>query len=244
MVNGTTAAAESIYITSPDGSEINTKYSFSYSPQATVVTDLQGRSVTYQFDNAGRTVGVVDNTSGMAQFYSYGTLAANGASASSGDTNRITNVSNVQQSKTNLLTNPSFESGTGGYTRYEGTTVALSTAASPVRSGTRSGKLSRTTSNTSDVFYQAVVNDDLESGYYTVSAYISTNGVNLPGAGGRVGICLVNDNLSVSGIQYSEGVAYTKTNEWVRISISTYLLSVMESRPAEIAAGMRSSVIM
>ena len=154
-------------------------YSFDYKQNETTITDLQNRSYTFQFNDFAQTIGTVSNTDGSAQFFKI-----NSGNSTSGKANKLISESRVLQSTTNYMKNPGFIRGFESYWTYINNTSGASVTIDGSKKNITdsSVKVTKSASNTGRVNCVQTVTG-LPAGTYTLSAYIFTDGREIPGAG-------------------------------------------------------------
>ncbi len=173
-----TLAAEHLYVSAMEfyGSNdtLNSDYDFEYKHNATIITSDCDNTVnhTLQFDNFGKTVGVVNNITKTAEYYSYGAPGGN-----NGNENKLLSASSViRSSATYYNDNDSYSDTTKWYVDPEATDTEMSIDNTKGRSTTPSLKVSQISEYGG---YSAVIFDAgiLKGGYnYDFSAFINTNG--------------------------------------------------------------------
>ena len=192
-------------------------YSFAYKQNETKVTDIQGRSYTYQFNDFGQNTGIVSNIDGAAQYFEYNNSEKNKTNASA---NKLISQSKVINTVTNYVINPSFTSGYSGYWTY----APDSTGSPSVTIDTTKGSITRNSlkvykpsTNTKNV--TAVQNlSGIEPGTYTLSGYIDTNGQKLAGGGAYLGVEFRNSSGTLVYTQRAEPIH--ETDGWQRVSLT------------------------
>lgn len=204
------------------------KYSFTYTQNETTVTDLQGRSYTYQFNDFGQTMGIVSNEDGRAVFMEYYPGNTTDAKA-----NKVFSESKVQYSTTNYVINPRLTSAIRGFACYATTSSSYYTYGLATDYGH--------TDNTSillnnyavgkNFMYQYV---DLDQGVYTLSLYYSTKGGTLSGAP-TVAVDVWNGSSYETTYNAPEGPKQTDTGEWYRSSVTFELTG---SRTVNVYTGL------
>lgn len=154
-------------------------YTFEYLQNATTIKDIQGRSYTFQFNDFAQTTGTVSNTDGSAQFFKL-----NGGNSTSSKANKLISESRVLQSTTNYMKNPGFIRGFESYWTYINNTSGASVTIDGSKKNITdsSVKVTKSASNTGRVNCVQTVTG-LPAGTYTLSAYIFTDGREIPGAG-------------------------------------------------------------
>ncbi len=190
------------------------KYSFSYKQNETTITDLQNRSYTYQFNDFGQTTGTVSNTDGSAQFFEY-----SGGNSTSNKANKLLSESRVLKTTTNYVKNPGFTRGYEGFWTYTNDSAGASVTidSSKYNLTKNSVKVSKTASNTGRVNAVQTVSN-LPAGTYTLSAYINTNGAEIPGDGVQMFAEILDSNITY--ISHENIEKTTKTNGWERRSVT------------------------
>ena len=198
------------------GNDVLEQYSFSYKQNATTVTDKQNRSYTYQFNDYGQTTGIVSNQDGTAQFFEL-----EPGNSTSRKANKLLSESRVVKSITNYLINPGFtRAASDGYSQY--VEIASGTRITAIDSGLQnvtknSLKVTKSASNGGRLFqYQDVTG--IPAGRYTLSGYINTGGVKLPGNGAYLGIELRNSAGVLVDVAHIEETL--KTDGWERRSVT------------------------
>ncbi len=189
-------------------------YNFAYAWNATTVTDQDGRAVTYQFNNAGHTVGVVDHTSSMGQSYAYGAPGG----TKTGEENKLLSVSKTITPSQNRINSGSFFSPASveQYTIYpDNGGFAKAHVYGPGNSSPNSMYMSKTAACNEARFVYVTVHN-LSAGKYTLSGYIRTDGA-LSGKGVYLGANIFNAN----GYRNGAGSVYVNDTggEWVRVQI-------------------------
>jgi len=189
-------------------------YTFKYLQNETKITDIQGRSYTYQFNDFAQTTGTVSNADGSAQFFKL-----NSGNNTSGKANKLLSESRVLQSVTNYIRNPGFTRGFEGYWTYPesptNASVSIDTAKKNLTDS--SVKITKAASSTERVnCVQTLTN--LPAGTYTFSAYIFTDGKAIPGKGVQMFPEIRDANDTVI---FKEGIETTTvTNGWERRSVT------------------------
>ena len=197
-------------------------FDFQYYPGATTVTDISGCQFTYQFNEYLQTVGVVSHADGRAQSFTYG--APGGAE---GQVNRLLLSSDVKQAIVNRAIKGQIPSGS----------VAINQAYAPIRGGVITGNASYKsdyghTANgciqvsvsemgavTDPIMYATQYYTVTEDGYYTLSAFVSTNGTPVAGENGaRVRLVCYRDDVEVAASHVS--LTETGADEWRRLCTS------------------------
>ena len=201
------------------GTTVNTKYSFTYKHNATTITSNTGDNVTYQFNNAGQTVGVVNNVTGQGQAYQYGAPGN-----FNGRDNKLLTVSKTQQSVTNLAINPSFNRDTANFTTYKAAANSNSVTIDSNKGhiGKKSAKFTQTASNPGQIWLGQDIKN-LSAGFYTFSAYVNTGGTSVSGRGVVVDIEPKTSTGANAGWTCSESVTSTGVDEWKRIRVTALI---------------------
>ena len=181
-----------------------------YGNGMTHFTDERGRTETYMFDAAGRTVSV-RNTEGYAQSWEY--MESGMASG------KLSKASKLQYTSPQYMMNPHlFDSQSWSASVNSGTTAAINTNAAYARTGSRSLKLSSATTGSQGVYGQYFT---LKKGHtYTFSGYVCirdmTGAASDGGAFLRV-ICKDNSNANI----YTESRKVTGTGDgWTYLSVT------------------------
>lgn len=192
-------------------------YSFAYKQNETKVTDIQGRSYTYQFNDFGQNTGIVSNADGAAQYFEYKDVGTNKADI---NTNKLISQSKVINTVTNYVINPGFARDfSNGYLSCIADTTGSPTVSIDTTKGNitkNSLKVYKPSTNTNIVF-AVQKHFNLEAGTYTLSGYIDTAGATLTGKGAYFGVEFWNS----SGYQYSQRAELIKqTDGWQRVSLT------------------------
>jgi len=190
------------------------KYSFTYKQNSTKITDIQGRSYTYQFNDGGQTTGVVSDTDGSAQFFEL-----NGGNSTDSRANKLIKESRVLKTVTNYAVNPGFtRSYSDGYVNYIENTANQSISIDSSRKNITDSalKIYKAASNTGRVNAVQYVNG-LSAGTYTFSAYVNTEGTAFTS-----GAWVLAEVWTTSGGYVSSNWAEhtTKTDGWERKSVT------------------------
>ena len=155
---------------------LNTDYDIEYQHNATTVTSDCDNTVnhTYQFDNYGRTVGVINNIVYTAEYYNYGAPGGN----ATGTENKLLSASKTLQSTfTYYNDNDTYSNSSKWYVDPEATDTTISIDNTRGRNDAPSLKVTQTNEYGG---YSAIIFDAgvLKGGYnYDFSAFINTNGV-------------------------------------------------------------------
>ena len=201
--------------------ELNTSYTFNYHHNATTITSNTGDKVTYQFNSAGQTVGVVNQITKQAQYFEYGAPGIQ-----NGKENKLLSASKTQSSIYNYFNNPGCNSSTSGWITFyskSNQSYTFSTDSNG-HNGTKCVKISQTSTNPGLVWHNQDVTV-LNSGYYTVSGCFSTKGGTLGGTGAKIYIEVVNSSGTVVSNASSELLHTTGINEWKRLISTVYVNS-------------------
>ena len=158
---------------------LNSDYHFVYQHNNTVITSNCDNTInhTYQFDNYGKTVGVVNNISKTAEYYAYGAPGGNNV----GTENKLLSVSSTIQSPNSYINdNDSYSDTSKWYLKSDSTDTTMSIDHTNGRNTTPSLKLEQTNESGG---YSAVVYDVgmLQGGYqYTFGVFLNTKGEIMP----------------------------------------------------------------
>lgn len=191
-------------------------YSFVYKQNETKVTDIQGRSYTYQFNDFGQNTGIVSNSDGAAQYFDY-----NAGNSTSANANKLISQSKVINTVTNYVINPGFTRDySNGYWTYAPDTTGSPTVSIDTTKGNitkNSLKVYKPSTNTKNV--TAVQNlSSVTPGTYTLSGYINTEGQTLAGGGAYLGVEFRNSSGTLVYTQRAEPIH--ETNGWQRVSLT------------------------
>ena len=195
---------------------LNTDYDFVYKHNNTVITSNCDNTInqTYQFDNFGKTTGVVNNISDTAEYYAYG---APGGS-NSGKENKLLSASTTIQAPTTYINdNDSYSNSSKWYLRANSNNTSMSIDNTFGRNKAPSLKIQQTNTNGG---YSAVVYDVgvLKGGYkYTVGAFINTKGQTLPAPEGISFSIYAEDPNDEWGIhaRTTGGITTTLEEDWL-----------------------------
>ena len=161
---------------------LNTDYDFTYKDKATTVESDCDNTVnhTFQFDNFGKTTGVINNITSIAQYYEYGAPGG-----STGTENKLLSASEaVTPSYTCYTDNDSYNNSSKWYLDPSSIGTIMSVDNSRGRNKAPSLKVQQTGEygGGGGVIFDAGV---LKGGYnYNFQAFINTNGVKLNSPGG------------------------------------------------------------
>ncbi len=215
-------------------------YTFTYHHNMTVIADKDSYKTTYQFNSAGHTVGVVDQTTGMAQYYEFGMPGQTGTGVSAinkadqqGTQNKMLSSTQLQNSVDNYVANPSFNTS-GGFKHY----ISLSqcNVNQMLCAGGADGKctasgsvgysmyLGRDSAGSQDMVYYYVPTLP-SAGWYTFSMYYNTNGTVLTNGGAFLCVKDYTADGSSATRYESEPIIESKpksTSYWNRISVPFY----------------------
>ncbi len=189
------------------------KYTFQYLQNETKLTDLQGRSYTYQFNDFGQTTGVVSDTDGSAQFFKM-----NPGNSTDRKANKLIQESRVIQSVTNYVVNPGFARDFESYRQYvedtENQSITVDTATKHL---TKSAlKITKNGANKQRVDVLQSLNN-LSAGTYTFSVHANTKGTKLNGSAHIIAEVWDSSGYWVSS-NWAESVE--QTNDWERRSVT------------------------
>ncbi len=189
------------------------KYNFQYLQNETKLTDLQGRSYTYQFNDFGQTTGVVSDTDGSAQFFKM-----NPGNSTDRKANKLIQESRVIQSVTNYVVNPGFARNLESYRQYvEDTANQSITVDTATKHLTKSAlKITKNGANKQRVDVLQSLNN-LSAGTYTFSVYANTKGTKLNGSAHIIAEVWDSSGYWVSS-NWAESVE--QTNDWERRSVT------------------------
>lgn len=205
-----------------DDSDILEQYDFVYSHNATKIIDSNDNAYTYQFNNYGQTVGVVDHTTSIGQKYDYALQDGE----HEGYENKLLQSSKAVSPSSNRLNYTSFtsESNLNHYTIYPSTSTVTKTMYYGYgNTGTNCMYLSKSQSEQQSTFiYQSV--SGLSTGNYTLSMFVSTKGVKLSGNGVSAQINVFSGSTYRAGVK-SSYVTYTEDGEWIRLQTSIRIIS-------------------
>lgn len=158
---------------------LNSDYDFVYKHNNTVITSTCDNTInhTYQFDNYGKTIGVVNNILDTAEYYSYGAPGGNG----NGEENKLLSASSTIQAPYSYINdNDSYSNTSKWYLRSNSTNTTMSIDNTYGRNKAPSLKVEQTNGFGG---YSAVVYDVgvLTGGYnYTFGVFLNTKDQVLP----------------------------------------------------------------
>ena len=210
-----------------NASEVGEKTSFAYRYRATTVSDRAGNSCTYQFNQYLQTVCAVvrgdGQADGTAQSWRYG---ASGKNSTTNTRNRVQLASAAQRSTVNQvpvgrLDRDVYAGGslaTYGDAIAGGQTASVTWDSTMGHTGLGSIKVSRTAiTNTATWLFCEKRFNPSEACTYTVSVYVTTNGVELNGSrGAQIALERWSGDKIVDLVQ--TGTKYTKQGEWQRLT--------------------------
>ena len=196
-------------------------FTFEYGHNATTITDQTGRQVTYQFNNYGQTIGVVNHQSGQAQYYQYGAPGGTeqgDAAVVDGTQNKLLTASVVTTCINDYLSDSWLlyggEYGRSDDAEYRWNGLPTTRVIGPAGSGP-------------NWQYQDI--RALGDGTFTASVYLSTNGAELDRDGVYLSVDIRsrnNEDLILRSVN-SDRITCTQAGEWVRASV-TFTLTANE----------------
>ncbi len=204
------------------------KLTFAYNKDnTTTVTDYDGISQLYQFDNFGRTVSIryPDGTISNASYHSTSGGNQNGSAAPNSvvNNNKVISQSTSEKYVKNYVANSNAERDSDFYvSNWAGSAGdAFSYDSSVKYLGNRSLKICNNEDDEYFNFYgQQIFTTDFADKDYTFSAYVKTNNVVTSSKYGAGLILQFYDSSGASlNITYSK-YYLTGTNDWMRISLS------------------------
>ena len=194
-------------------SHILEQYDFIYSHNATKIIDTDRNEYTYQFNNYGQTIGVVNHTTSVGQSYEYGKQDGN----SKGYENKLLLSSKTISPSSNRVKSSAFVSATdiNQYTVSSANSITKEFYDDYGNTGTGSLKLSKTAAADTDILVYQEING-LSTGNYTLSLFVSTKGANLSGTGVKAAINVFKNGAfrTSSGSGF---VTHTDDGEWIRL---------------------------
>ena len=206
-------------------------YSFTYHHNMTIITDKDNQKVYYHFNSAGQTVGVVDQSTGMGQYYEFGMPGQTGTTH--GTENKMLSSTQLQNSVDNYIVNPSFNAG-GGFSQYISFSVCNITetyCTGGVDGSNDSGdsighymSFRRDSPGGMHMIYYQVPTLPCE-GWYTFSMYYNTDGTTLTNGGAYLRIIDYKADGSDATLHLSERMIKSdspETDGWERVSVSFY----------------------
>ena len=195
---------------------LNTDYDLEYQHNATTVTSNCDNTLnhTYQFDNYGRTVGVINNNVYAAEYYNYGAPGGN----ATGTENKLLSASKtIQSTFTYYNDNDSYSNSSKWYVEPYATDTTISIDNTRGRNDAPSLKVTQTNEYGG---YSAVIFDAgvLKGGYdYNFSAFINTNGVTIDASYGiSVDVYYYNSEYDYNEYGFTGGtVLSTFEDDWI-----------------------------
>lgn len=223
MSYGTSSEYLDLNLAEPAFNTSNTlqRYTFAYNTNYTTITDIDARAASYQFNNYGLTVSVVDHTTSWAQNYEYGVPN----NQNKGYENKLTLASKTIAPAENRAVYPGFDEAASinHYYIYP-SSIGIAKTYLDDRGNTDSGvmKLEKTIDSNTDTFiYQRV--QDLEIGNYTLSIYVNTYGTTLEGNGVSAQVNVFNSS-GYRNTFYSNAIKHTNSS-WTRIQVTLEVLA-------------------
>ena len=198
-------------------------YTFEYHSGTTTVGNISGSQFTYQFNAYLQTVGVASRADGRAQSYTYGAPGG-----TEGQENRILLSSDVKQAVVNRAVKGQIPAGymTGDhpYSRMANGISTSGISASTDYGHTANGcicvDVDYVAETATDPYLYAAQSYAIEEdGYYTLSAFVSTNGETVEGeSGAQIRLVRYCDGAVVS--ESATSLSYTPAGEWQRLCVS------------------------
>ena len=205
------------------------KYTYSYRHGETDVTDLQGNTVTYQFDQDGLTTGLVDQATGSGQYYEYG------MPTDAGTGNELLKASKWMYSVNNKVKNPACSDSTNWASLATlGYTLSFDTAVG--HTGNGSVKIQQAAGSSGTAWCGQAITG-LEEGSYTASCYVTTNGNALANGTADLWLAATDSNGEVQRTAKAVGISQTAAGEWQRLVAS---ISIQEGETLELKAGTQT----
>ena len=203
-------------LTKKNGNTVIEKYTFNYLQNQTEVTDIQNRTVTYQFNDKGQTTGIISNVTGQAKFYEYT------GNSSTNKANKILQESTAVSSVVNYIRNPMVADNIDDYYIYTtGETGAYEGVLDNSRGNTQNGSLKISKESLQGKVF-GIQEYNLNAGTYTLSAFINTGNAALSGRGAHIGVEEWYDN-ACTAVHWVETVKETN-DSWERDS-ATFTVS-------------------
>ncbi|MBQ4559301.1 MAG: RICIN domain-containing protein [Lachnospiraceae bacterium] len=195
---------------------LNTDYDFVYGHNNTTITSNCDNTInhTYQFDNFGKTTGVVNNISDTAEYYSYG---APGGSNSGQDNKLLSASKTIQAPTTYMNDNDSYSNSSKWYLKANSNNTTMTVDNTFGKTKAPSLKIEQTNANGG---YSAVIYDAgvLKGGYqYTFGVFLNTKGETLPAPEG-INFSVYADDPNAEWADYSHttgGITTTLEEEWM-----------------------------
>jgi len=198
------------------GQELN----IAYGNHATTFTDYKGKKVTYQFNNRGNTIGIVDGA-GYVQNYKY-------EDNYSTIRNKLSKETTPQRTVTNYLKNHNFETASDWwFESYSGSTGTTSFSTADKFFGNQSLKVEKTNTLGIQCAQQEVIVPKGKT--YTLSGYVKTSNVsNSSGKGAYIYVMYPNE---VGDYEKSSSWFVRGTGGWQRVELK---FEVPENAPTGI----------
>ncbi|MBO5211837.1 MAG: DNRLRE domain-containing protein [Clostridia bacterium] len=172
----------------------------------------------YQFDTFGHTTGIINLQGDQAQNYVFNGVSIGGKS------HKITSESKIQKSVTNLLDAHRLDSGPYTLNKYEtpGQTMEYYYDSEYYNITGGSYRIFRYDTSGENKEYAYIYYDYIaeKTGYYTFSAYVSTDGISLDGSGATIRMARIVDGEEIDYVE--RGQIYTGSEKWERISVTNY----------------------
>ncbi len=208
-----------------DDDAVIDSYSFVYQHNATDIADKDNRKYTYQFNNYGQTTGILNHQGNIAQNYVHGEPGKTG----SGEENKLLSSSDVQKTVVNMLSNSDFLYGLDPYYSTWIAEGQVYTCGWSIEKEHRpnpnysSLKIHRTDMGTATAMHTFVYQDKVApvDGYYTFSAYVCLDGVQLMDGGALVRLERIDANGTNQGGS-QQSITYTGVDKWERLSATYY----------------------
>ena len=205
VTNASQAKVQSIYEVSSNGTT-RTGLNFAYNTDnTTTITDNDGFAETYVFDSVGRAISVYSSEGANSSDWSAWT-----DTNATFSNNKLKSSYGTEKPTINLIRDHSFEKGFTYWAAIGGNAVS-DTSNSYI--GAKGVRITHSALTDSDVVAQSV--SGVQSGYYTLSAYVKASSISGTG-GGYLYIKYINSNATV--IEKSDYITDT-SGEWQRVSM-------------------------
>ena len=205
------------------------QYAFAYRHNETDITDVQGNTVTYQFNDQGLTTGLVDQTTGTGQYFAYG------APTDPDNANELLKSSKLMTAVTNKIKNPSAGS-TANWASLSGVGYTLGVDSATGYIGAGSFKISASAPTANTVWYGQNI-ADLSPGMYTASCYVTTNGAALSSGSADLWLTAVNSSGEEQRHSQAIGIKRTDAGAWERLVAS---IEIKDGETLQVKAGTKS----
>lgn len=212
------------------------QYNFDYQQNETTVSQLNHGSYKYQFNDMGQITGIVSSDEQIAQYYQW-----NAGNSTSAKANKLLSESKVISSTKNYVRDPGFTSAlSSNYYFWSASDTGSPYAVIDSEKGffTKNAvKVYKPSENTGSVLICQNLNTLSTGKTYTASAYVNTNGAEIPGNGIYFAIQLREGSSIVKTIKCEKKTKTTQSG-WARV-FCTFVLPA--NTTARLYAGFYSN---